>query len=252
MRQSDESRLKFNESGLPFVTVKFAISLDGRMATKTGDSKWISSEPSRRLAHQLRSEHDAVIVGIGTVLADDPHLTVRLVEGRNPLRVIVDSRLRVPPNSRVLSDGDPQLTLIATTQQADAERVCQIRSLGAGVLILPGTSLPHGSSGPDCHEHFGVDLQELLKALGQSGIASVLVEGGAGIITSMLAERRVDRLVMAIAPKIIGRGVDAIGDLGIERLQDAITFSSIETSKLDQDLIFDGRVAPAARGADPD
>src|SRR5215813_8883272 len=100
---------------LPFVTVKFASTLDGRIATTTGDSKWISSDETLKLAHQLRAEHDAILVGVGTVLADDPQLTVRLVEGCDPLRVIVDAKLQIPAQARVLADGNAKNTLIATT-----------------------------------------------------------------------------------------------------------------------------------------
>lgn len=238
-REVNERYLKYSQTALPFVTVKFAESIDGRIATSTGDSQWISGQASLRLAHQLRREHDAIMVGIGTVLRDDPRLTVRLVNGRDPLRIIIDSRLRVPLAARVLAQGAAQRTLIATTTLADRERVHELERLGAQVLIMPV------SAGEP-----RVDLVELLQALGRMRIASVLAEGGAGVITSLLAARAVDRLVVAIAPKIIGRGTEAIGDLGIAHLRDAITFESIKTRKLGQDIIFDGRLRsePQARG----
>jgi diaminohydroxyphosphoribosylaminopyrimidine deaminase / 5-amino-6-(5-phosphoribosylamino)uracil reductase len=236
-RELNERYLKYSQTALPFVTVKFAESLDGRIATSTGDSQWISGQASLRLAHQLRREHDAIMVGIGTVLSDDPRLTVRLVNGRDPLRVVIDSRLRVPLTARVLAEGAAHRTLIATTRLADRERVRELERLGAQVLIMPVRA---GEP--------GVDLVELLQALGRKRIASVLVEGGAGVITSLLAERAVDRLVVAIAPKIIGRGTEAIGDLGIAHLRDAITFESIKTRKLGQDIIFDGRLRSAPQG----
>src|SRR5688572_3982769 len=124
-------------TALPFVTLKFASSLDGRIATKTGDSQWISSSASLQLAHQLRAEHEAILVGIGTVLADNPRLNVRLVAGTDPLRVVVDSKLQIPSDANVLLEGAAQNTLIATTEAADKTRLAEINNLGAEVLLLP-------------------------------------------------------------------------------------------------------------------
>jgi riboflavin-specific deaminase-like protein len=215
---------------LPLVTLKFAQSLDGRIATATGDSQWISSERSLRFAHELRRDHDAILVGIGTVLADDPELTVRLVTGRDPLRVILDSRLRIPLTARVFANAATSHPLIATTETADMIKAREIENLGAEVVRFAGP--------PDQ----GVNIKGLLEELGTRGIGSVLVEGGRGVITSMLAARVVDRLVVVIAPKIIGKGTESIGDLGITSLNEAITFSSVRTSKLGPDIVYDGRL----------
>jgi diaminohydroxyphosphoribosylaminopyrimidine deaminase/5-amino-6-(5-phosphoribosylamino)uracil reductase len=240
-RELNEVYYKYAETGLPFVTLKFAASLDGRIATSTGHSQWISGEGSLRLAHRLRREHDAVLVGIGTVLADDPSLTVRLVKGPNPLRVVVDGRLRIPASARLISDAEAH-TLIVTSGAADPARIEELERLGAEVLVLPAAdaylaSSDNGGQSPSR----SVDLSALLRVLGQRRIASVLVEGGSAIITSLLAQRTADRLVAAIAPKIIGKGLPAIGELGIQTLNDAITFSSVKIRKLGQDIIFDGR-----------
>jgi diaminohydroxyphosphoribosylaminopyrimidine deaminase / 5-amino-6-(5-phosphoribosylamino)uracil reductase len=216
-------------TALPFVTLKFAISLDGRIATKTGDSQWISSSDSLQFAHQLRTEHDAIMVGIGTVLADNPRLNVRLVEGRDPLRVIVDGRLQIPTDANVLIEEAAKNTLIATTDAADEGRLAEIKNLGAEVLRLPAE--------PDSRR---VSLQALLTELHQRSIQSILVEGGAGIITALLSARLVNRMVIAIAPKIIGQGIEAIGDLGITKLSNALTFASFKTEHLGPDIIFDG------------
>jgi len=226
------------QNKLPFVTVKFAQSLDGRIATATGDSRWISGPPALRVAHKLRREHDAIMVGIGTVLLDDPELTVRLVKGRDPLRVVVDSELRIPLEARVLAGGAAAGTLVATGVTADQNRLCEIEKLGAEILRLPAA--PNGS---------GIDIARLLEELKRRGIAMVLVEGGKGIITSLLAAGVVDRLVVVIAPKIIGQGTEAIGDLGITRLSEAITFSSVKTRRLGEDVIFDGRLKSKAQRA---
>ncbi|MEK6320137.1 MAG: bifunctional diaminohydroxyphosphoribosylaminopyrimidine deaminase/5-amino-6-(5-phosphoribosylamino)uracil reductase RibD [Acidobacteriota bacterium] len=230
-RMVNEKYFKYSATGLPFVTVKFAQSLDGRIATVTGDSQWISSSGARRFAHQLRREHDAIMVGIGTVLADDPQLSVRLVPGRDPLRIVVDSSLRIPLTTRVLANGAASHTLVVTSEAAELTREREIESLGAEVLRLP--------AGPD---YSWVNLERVLEALGRRGIASVLVEGGKGIITSLLAARAVDRVVVVIAPKIIGEGTEAIGNLDITRLNEAITFSSVQTRKLGPDIVFDGRL----------
>jgi diaminohydroxyphosphoribosylaminopyrimidine deaminase / 5-amino-6-(5-phosphoribosylamino)uracil reductase len=219
------------QNKVPFVSVKYAQSLDGRIATSTGDSRWISGPAALRLAHKLRSEHDAIIVGIGTVLADDPELTVRLVKGPHPLRVIVDSELRTPLDARVLAGSAAAGTLMAASENVDPHRVSAIQKLGADILRLPTAS--SGS---------GIDIGRLLRELGRRGIASVLVEGGRGIITSLLAAQAVDRLIVVIAPKIIGQGTEAIGNLGIARLSEAITFSSVKTRRLGDDIIFDARL----------
>ncbi len=237
-REANERYLKFSKTGEPFVTVKFAETLDGRIATASGDSQWISSTSALKLAHQLRREHDAILVGIGTLLADDPRLTVRLVNGRDPLRVVVDSRLRIPLGARVIAGGAAHHTLIATTDLCDTARAGELEKAGAEVLRLPKAT---GRS--------GVDLSKLLAELGRRKVASVLVEGGAGIMTSLLSAGKVDRLVVAIAPKIIGRGREAIGELGITRLSEAITFSSIKMRRLGPDMMFDGRLTGFGEGS---
>ncbi|MFY9609398.1 MAG: bifunctional diaminohydroxyphosphoribosylaminopyrimidine deaminase/5-amino-6-(5-phosphoribosylamino)uracil reductase RibD [Blastocatellia bacterium] len=231
MTGPDEKHAKFARTGMPFVTVKFAQTLDGRIATTTGDSQWISGPSSLKLAHQLRREHDAIMVGIGTVLRDNPRLTVRLVNGRDPLRVILDSSLRLPVEARVLANGAARHTLVITTGAADSDRAAEIESLGAEVLKLQSAA-----------DRAGVDVRKALENLGSRGISSVLVEGGAATVTSLLAARLVDRLVIAIAPKIIGRGTEAIGELGIEHLKDALTFSSFKTRRLGPDIIVDARL----------
>jgi riboflavin-specific deaminase-like protein len=223
--------VKNEQTGRPFVTLKFAQSLDGRIATSTGDSRWISAPASLRLAHKLRREHDAILVGVGTVLADDPQLTVRLIKGRDPLRIIIDSQLRTQLTSQVLADGAAARTLMVTAATVDPSRAREIQNLGAEILRLPAAQ---GGK--------GLDISRLLEELGRRGVATVLVEGGRGVITSLLAARAVDRLVVVIAPKIIGQGTEAIGDLGITRLSEAITFASVKVRMLGTDVIFDGRL----------
>jgi 5-amino-6-(5-phosphoribosylamino)uracil reductase/diaminohydroxyphosphoribosylaminopyrimidine deaminase/5-amino-6-(5-phosphoribosylamino)uracil reductase len=219
----------------PHVTVHYAQSLDGRIATCTGDSQWIGGPASLRLAHQLRADHAAVLVGVGTVLADNPRLTVRLVEGPSPRRVVVDSRLRLPLATNLLVDGAAP-TCVATTAAAPADRVAAVRELGADVLVV------------DPDEHGQVDLRRLLMCLAaEHGLHSVLIEGGGGVITSALRQGVVDRLVVCIAARLIGSGVSAVGDLGVTRLQEAPGFSDARFRLLEDDVIFEGQLA--GRGA---
>ena len=215
----------------PGVTIHYAQTLDGRLATRTGESQWISSEPSTTLAHELRASHAAVMVGVGTAIADDPRLTTRLVQGASPLRIVVDSGLRLSPSARVVMDGAAP-TMLATTGRASDERRRAIEGAGAEVVTLPAT--PDGR----------VDLGALLDELGQRDIDSVLVEGGAGLITAMLREHHARRLVVSIAPTIIGAGIEAVGDLDIVRLRDAISFRRASFSQVGPDLIFDGELDP--------
>lgn len=215
----------------PAVTVHYAQTLDGRIATCTGHSRWISSPESLRLAHELRAAHQAVLVGAGTILADDPRLTVRLVSGPSPLRVIADSTLRIPLDASVLNDGAAP-TLIATTIRAPEERVRAVRRQGADVLVVDQDALGR------------VDLTDLLGRLRELGIASLLVEGGKGILTSMLQARLIDRLVVCIAPKVIGSGIEAVGNLNIEHMSEALTFAEAGFTTVGEDIIFDGQLAP--------
>src|SRR6266550_139489 len=216
----------------PLVTVHYAQTIDGRIASRTGDSRWVSGEGSLRLAHELRAAHDAVLVGIGTVLADDPKLTVRLAAGDSPVRIVVDSRLRIPLDANVL-DTSVARTIVATTPLASEERAVAIRSRGVEVLRVRAEADGR------------VDLSDLLARLRDEGIQSVLVEGGRGIITAALRQHLVDRLTVCIAPKVIGEGIAAVGDLHIDRLRDAVTFERAGFIASGGDVVFYGE--PAVR-----
>jgi 5-amino-6-(5-phosphoribosylamino)uracil reductase/diaminohydroxyphosphoribosylaminopyrimidine deaminase/5-amino-6-(5-phosphoribosylamino)uracil reductase len=214
----------------PRVTIHYAQTLDGRIATRTGESQWIGSAESLRLAHGLRAEHQAVLVGIGTVLADDPRLTVRHVAGPSPVRVVVDSHLRIPMDARVLADRAAP-TIVLTSESAPVERAAAVRDRGGEVVTVAT-----GANG-------WIDVGTLLRELSQRGLSSVLVEGGARLITSVLRSRAVDRIVVCIAPRICGAGIDAIGDLGIEKLAQTLTFRESAFYPLGRDVIFDGTLA---------
>jgi len=227
-KKLNERFFKFMQTGIPFVTLKFAQTLDGRIATASGHSQWISSLPSRRLAHRLRSTHDAVLVGVGTVMADDPELTVRLTRGKNPVRIIVDSHLRIPLHSNILKHQGAAKTIIATTRGADIEKRTFLMDMGIDVLLIAEDS------------HHQIDLKRLLAELGKKGLSSVLVEGGATVITSVLRDHLADRFVVFIAPKIAGQGIEAVGNLGIERMDEALKFSYQKILRKGGDLIIDG------------
>ncbi len=233
-RNLNEAHFKHMTTGLPLVTLKFAQTLDGRIATATGDSKWISSEPFRRLAHRLRAVNDAVMVGIDTVLADDPRLTVRLVKGRNPSRIILDSRLRLPPDAGVVKNREAAPTIIATTSHADDKKIAYWREVGIEVLVTRED------------EAGKVDLKHLLGILGERGISSVLVEGGAGVITSFLRQNLADKAVIAIAPKIMGKGVAAVGELNRREVSQTLKLSFNKIYRMGEDLVVEARFNPAS------
>ena len=227
-QRQNEVFFKYIRTGVPFVTLKFALTLDGRIATAAGHSRWISSPPSLRFAHRLRRAHDAILVGAGTVLKDNPELTCRLVRGENPLRVVVDSHLRTSPDASVF-DVRRSPTIVAMTRKAPVERRRLFEQKGIEVLEL----------GEDEGGH--IDLQGLLKLLGQRKIASLLVEGGAGVNTSFLRENLVDRLIAVIAPKIVGTGINAVGDLGIRQMENALRLSFERITRSGDDLILEAR-----------
>lgn len=226
-RLLNRAHFKYYEEGLPLVTAKWAQSLDGRIATITGDSKWISSERSRRYAHRLRALHDAVIVGIGTVLKDDAELTVRLLKGKSPLRVVLDSKLSIPLEAKVLK-GEAK-TLLVTTLKASPEKEAILREKGVEVVRIGQEK---------------VDLHGLLRALAERKVLSVLVEGGKEVLTEFIKKGLVDRVMVFISPKIIGQGIEAVGDLGVKEVGRAIELKSVRTLRIDQDLLLEGWIRP--------
>jgi GTP cyclohydrolase II len=212
----------------PYVILKYAQTLDGRIATRTGDSKWISGEPERRAAHALRAACDGVLVGIGTVIADDPQLTVRLVPGASPLRIVLDTTLRVPAAAQLLRDG--AATLVITTEHSRPERREQLREQGIGVQVV-------GAEPP-----WGVELAAALALLREAGLRSLLVEGGAAVLTSFLRQRFADRVVVSIAPTILGAGTEAVGDLRAARVADGLRLTGQSVHRLGEDVVVAGDV----------
>jgi diaminohydroxyphosphoribosylaminopyrimidine deaminase/5-amino-6-(5-phosphoribosylamino)uracil reductase len=229
-RMLNEVFFYFMETKLPFVTIKYAQTLDGRIATATGQSKWISSAPSLKFTHKLRAEHDAILVGAGTVIKDNPELTVRLVRGRNPLRIIIDSALNIPAKSKVLQNLSKNKPIIATIKKGGDPQFQRLAKLGAEVITI------------DADKQGNVDLKKLFKILAKRNISSILVEGGAQIITSLLMNNLANRLVTIIAPKILGTGIEAVGDLKINNLDLAKILSIRKIVRSGEDIILDSRL----------
>jgi diaminohydroxyphosphoribosylaminopyrimidine deaminase/5-amino-6-(5-phosphoribosylamino)uracil reductase len=229
-RKLNEIFFHYMETGMPFITVKYAQTLDGRIATATGNSQWISSPASLKFAHQLRAEHDAILVGRKTVDKDNPELTVRLVRGRNPLRVIVDSGLNISQNAKVLQNTSAAPTLIATLKTASNPRFKRLATLGAEIITVKAD------------ESGKVELKSLFKILAERKISSLLIEGGAQIITSVLKNNLANRMVTVIAPKIIGSGIEAVGDLYIRNLESVKKLSFQKIMKRGDDIIIESRL----------
>ncbi len=238
-RNLNEVFFHYMETSLPFVTVKYAQTLDGRIATSTGQSQWISSPASLKFAHQLRAEHDAILVGIGTVLKDNPALTVRRVRGRNPLRVVVDSGLAITTETNVMQNLSRTPTLIITAKTPSDPHFQKLAAAGAELITVD----------PDENNH--IPLKKLLQILAARNISSVLIEGGAQIITVALLDNLVNRLVTITAPKIIGKGIEAIGDLNIRNLKEAKLLSVKRIIKKGVDVIMDSRLLPPSDPARP-
>lgn len=227
-KKLNEEFIKFIAKKEPFVTLKIAQSLDGKIATAKGESKWITSREARKYVHKLRNEVNALLVGIGTVKKDDPSLDCRIKGGENPYRIIVDSSLRIPPNAKVLKYKDRK-TIIATTMQAKKEKIISLRKSGNKVLII---RIKAGK----------IDLKSLMKELGKLGITSVMIEGGSSISASALSSKIVDKVLFFTAPKIIG-GVDAIPSVGGESpllLKNAFQIKNLQVKKIGKDILLEG------------
>jgi diaminohydroxyphosphoribosylaminopyrimidine deaminase/5-amino-6-(5-phosphoribosylamino)uracil reductase len=210
--------------------LKAASSLDGRIAAVGGNSKWITNEKSRQYVHRLRNQVDAVLVGRGTVLKDDPMLTVRLRNrgGRDPARIIVDSTLRISPRAKVFNPLSKAPTIVATTPQASARKIKEIEKNGGKVVVVPSSAK--------------VDLQRLMEELGKQEITSVLIEGGERINTSALNEGIVDKVVLFFAPCIMG-GTKApmiVGGKGVSRVEDSLRLNRIKTRRFGDDVMIEG------------
>jgi len=228
-RSLNETFFHYMETGMPFITLKFAQTIDGRIATLTGESKWISSPASLKFAHRLRAEHDAILVGIGTVVRDNPELTVRHVRGRNPLRIVIDSNLKISPRYKIVQHTSSAPTLIATVRRSSDAKLKKLADSGVDIMTVKAD------------KNGRVDLKNLFKKLAAKNISSVLIEGGSQIITSVLKNDLANRLVAVVAPKILGSGIDTVGNLHINTLSSAKRLYVHRYSRMGNDMIIDAR-----------
>lgn len=230
-KKLNEAFIKHVTTGAPFVTLKIAQTLDGKIATARGESQWITGEKAREEGHRLRDSNDAILVGINTVLKDDPSLTTRIAGGRDPLRVIVDSKLRIPKNANVLTRKSPARTIVATLAGSPKGRITKLQAAGAEVLVVKG-------------DKGRVDLRDLMKKLGKMDVTSLLIEGGAEINASALRSGIVDKVVMFIAPMLM-TGKDALSSLGGAsplRLAEAIKIHDVTVHFAGQDMMVEGYI----------
>ena len=231
LRKQNEVFFKWIEHKKPFVVLKAAMTLDGKIATATGQSKWITNETSRAYGYKLRDSYDGMMVGINTVIEDNPMLTARVDGGKNPIRIVVDSSLKIDINVNVVQDKSAK-TIIATTDKADKDKILKLQAQDVDVIVV------------DKDENDKVDIEKLLDILGQKNICSILVEGGATLNGSFVAKKLVDKVYFFIAPKIIG-GKEAktpVAGTGILNLQEALALKDIQIEKLEEDILIIGRV----------
>lgn len=222
--------IKWISTKMPYTIVKSAMSLDGKIATDTGESQWITNEKARKRGHALRDMCDGIVVGINTVLADNPSLTTRLDDavGKNPIRIVLDSHVRIPLDCKMLNDGASPVIVI-TTSDADPNKIRAIEAKGAEVIIA---SSINGR----------VDMKDAFRLLGERQIASLLIEGGAQIVSSVIREGLADEQMTFIAPILIGgkNAPSAFGELGVSYLSDAVTLEDITVEELDGNYLFRG------------
>ena len=231
LRKQNEVFFKWIEHKKPFIVLKAAMTLDGKIATATGQSKWITNETSRAYGYKLRDIYDGIMVGINTVIEDNPMLTARVDGGKNPIRIVVDSSLKIDINANVVQDKSAK-TIVATTDKADKDKILKLQAQDVDVIVV------------DKDENDKVDIEKLLDILGQQNICSILVEGGATLSGSFVAKKLVDKVYFFIAPKIVG-GKEAktpVAGIGILNLQEALALKDIQIEKLEEDILIIGRV----------
>lgn len=232
-RRLNEAFIKYITVKTPFVTVKAAESLDGKIATRLGESRWITSSAAREYVHRLRYETDAVLTGINTILKDDPSLNARVkgkISAKQPLRIILDDRLRIPLNAKVLKSQGGKV-IIAVLKAAPREKIERLKAEGAEILTIKA-------------KNQRVGIKDLLRKLADRGVADVLIEGGSEVIASAFEAGVVDRAIFFIAPKIIGgrQALGSVGGRGAGKITDTIELRDVEVERIGRDILVKGRV----------
>ncbi len=233
-RRLNESYIKFIKTKTPWVILKVAASLDGKTATRSGESRWISGMEALNYVHRLRSKVDAILVGVNTIIKDNPRLTTRLPgrKSRDPIRILADSKLRIPLTSRVLKLKSEAITIVATTDRASPGKRRSLEQIGVKVLTI------------DQDDKGRVDLSSLMKKLGALNITSLLIEGGSTISASALSSGIVDKMICFYAPKIIGgkQSPGIVGGKGVETLKQAVGLEDIRVKRLGEDILIEGYI----------
>jgi diaminohydroxyphosphoribosylaminopyrimidine deaminase/5-amino-6-(5-phosphoribosylamino)uracil reductase len=230
-RALNAAYLKLRAEGIPWFIAKWAMTADGKLATRAGDSRWISCEASRRFVHRLRARVDAVMIGVGTALRDDPLLQCYLIGGRNPRRIVVDSHAHLPVRSRLVRTARSGDVLVAVTAKASPASVRKLEAAGCRVLR--------------CRAKRGeVDLRALARQLGRMELTNVLVEGGSRLLGCLLDEGLVDEVVVFVAPKVAGGegAITPVGGVGVGRIVDALSLRSVEIRRIGSDVMLRGRL----------
>jgi len=239
-RRLNEAFCKYILRKQPFVTLKVAATLDGKVAARNGDSKWISGEASRRFVHKVRDQVDGVLVGIGTILRDDPLLTARRKEGREPYRIVLDSRLRIPEEARVFEHSSSEV-ILATTELAPHEKVERMEKRGIRVLIIDS-------------KDGKVDLRSCLTKLAEIGVMNLLVEGGSQVNGSFLDEGLIDKLLLFLSPRLMGdpRALGIFGGKGVSNLNEAVAIKEIRTKRIGEDIFVEGYLRWGTKSCSPE
>jgi diaminohydroxyphosphoribosylaminopyrimidine deaminase/5-amino-6-(5-phosphoribosylamino)uracil reductase len=239
-RRLNEAFCKYILKKEPFVVLKVAATLDGKIATRNGDSKWISGEASRRFVHKVRDQVDGVLVGIGTILRDDPLLTARRKEGREPYRIVLDSRLKIPEEAKVF-EHSPSEVILATTRSAPQDKIERLQERGVRVLIVDS-------------KEGRVDLRSCLSKLGEINVMNLLVEGGSQVNGSFLDEGLIDKFLLFLSPKLIGdpQALGVFGGRGVSNLQEAVAVKEINTKRIGEDIFVEAYLEWGTKSCSPE